>query len=293
MAVQSSLYKLQNQCASLKPDDKNRIEPLLPPLRGLVSLGMVNYRDAATAFLQTDHEVWLSFADPAATNTGYIAAVPVHRAIISPNDIAIYTGLCALATFSRVELQQHLLDNEKFRQFLELEPQVRRAINCFCSAKYTACLQILESYKADYLLDIYLQRHVEVLYGMIRRKGIVAYCRPFARLTLSAMANTFKTTPEVLQGELIDQIRSGALDARIDIVDGVLIMKQEDERKVIYTRALEMAKEHERQLRLKMWRFNVIEAGMELQAPKDGDSQDYRNDRGNDGSGRSLGKGRW
>jgi hypothetical protein len=49
------------------------------------------------------------------------------RQVLSPADVALYGGLCALATFDRSELQSKVIGSIGFREFLELHPQVRRA----------------------------------------------------------------------------------------------------------------------------------------------------------------------
>lgn len=44
--------------------------------------------------------------------------------VVAPEDIAVYGGLCALATFSREEMRLRVLDNASFKNFLDLVPQV-------------------------------------------------------------------------------------------------------------------------------------------------------------------------
>ncbi|KAM6552608.1 hypothetical protein CsatB_013370 [Cannabis sativa] len=63
-----------------------------------------------------------------------------YNEVIAPQDVAIYGGLCALASFDRTELKAFnfsslgtKLDNLNFRNFLELVPEVRELINDFCS----------------------------------------------------------------------------------------------------------------------------------------------------------------
>lgn len=46
--------------------------------------------------------------------------------MVAPEDIAVYGGLCALATFSREEMKRKVLDNAAFKNFLDLVPQVCR-----------------------------------------------------------------------------------------------------------------------------------------------------------------------
>lgn len=47
--------------------------------------------------------------------------------VISPQDVALYGSLCALATFDRSELKSRIMDNIRFREFLEMVPEVGRA----------------------------------------------------------------------------------------------------------------------------------------------------------------------
>ncbi|KAM6580206.1 hypothetical protein CsatA_003980 [Cannabis sativa] len=63
-----------------------------------------------------------------------------YNEVIAPQDVAIYGGLCALASFDRTELKAFnfsspgtKLDNLNFRNFLELVPEVRELINDFYS----------------------------------------------------------------------------------------------------------------------------------------------------------------
>ena len=84
-----------------------------------------------------------------------------YSEVIAPQDVATYGGLCALATFDRTELkaclvhsslrimflffcicllqcksqilQNKVIDNLNFRNFLELVPEIRELINDFYS----------------------------------------------------------------------------------------------------------------------------------------------------------------
>lgn len=49
---------------------------------------------------------------------------PAPPKVLSPADVALYGGLCALATFDRSEMQSKVIGSIGFREFLELHPQV-------------------------------------------------------------------------------------------------------------------------------------------------------------------------
>lgn len=197
VSVQSNIAKLKN--VPLKAEEEEELRGKMTATQGLAHLASGSYREATRSFLEC----------PPTLGTGF-------NEVLSPNDIAIYGGLCALASMDRTQLKSEVLDNSSFRQFLELEPYMRRAISYFHTAKYSECLQILEDYKNDYLLDIHLHRHVKRLYDSIRSKGIVQYFIPFSCVTLSAMAEAFRTNEADLEVELIGMIKKKLLEARID-----------------------------------------------------------------------------
>ena len=210
-SVQMQLQKI-NQI-SLKPDETAKIEPALDPCSGLTLMSQRYYRDAATAFLRTS---------PTFVTLEPIAGIMFQRELLTANDVAVYGGLCALASMDRDDLQSLVLAKSDFRQFLELEPHIRRAISLFCSSKYASCLEVLESYRTDWLLDIYLQPLLGELFQLVRTKCIVQYFIPFSCVSLDEMGKAFATTgkPNV-EEELVDMIERGHLNARIDLVERV------------------------------------------------------------------------
>ena len=101
---------------------------------------------------------------------------------MSSNDVAVYGGLCAMAYFDREELKSRLLDNSDFKPYLELEPHIREAAHAFFSARYSVTLDILERHRPDFLVDIFISPHIDLLYKEIRQKALV---RPFIHTLLS------------------------------------------------------------------------------------------------------------
>lgn len=197
MAVQSNVLKIRG--GQFKIEDDAEMLPKLTAAMGLAQMASGNYRHAAESFIRTE---------PTLGNT--------FKQVLTANDIAVYGGLCALASMDRNELQTKVLDNNKFRNFLELEPHIRRAINFFCGSKYSQCLEILEAYKADYLLDIHLQKHVQPIYSLVRSKSIIQFLSPFGSVSFERMAKAFRTDERSLEDELVSMIQQGYLKTRID-----------------------------------------------------------------------------
>lgn len=198
MLVSSQVQKLRS--TQMAAEEVKALQPYITVTSGLAFLASGNYYEAALSFISTE------------------GGVPANRLnhIVSLSDIAIYGGLCVLATMDRAELQARVLDNPDFRTYLELEPHIRRAIGYFINSRYSACLAILESYRADYLLDVYLQPHVSELYRLVRSKSIVQYFIPFSCVTLGSMNEAFASPGSTIDSELVSMIESGMLDARVD-----------------------------------------------------------------------------
>ncbi|CAI6335675.1 unnamed protein product [Periconia digitata] len=255
LTAQQNLMKVDS--AQLKGDEKTKLDPLLSALAGLAHMSLGRFREAALSFINTS---------PAFLTAEPAAGIKWQREVLTGNDIAVYGGLCALASMDRTELQNQVLANNDFRNFLELEPHIRRAINLFCSSKYSACLEILESYRSDYLLDVFLSEVVGDIYSRIRTKSIVQYFIPFSCVTLDEMASKFQLTREhaTIEDELEAMINDGTLNARIDLVDRLLISPPTNPRFNVHNDALSMAQRYEHTLQLRLTRLNMLAAGMEI-----------------------------
>lgn len=255
-----SSYAGRLRTSQMKPEDLIKIQPKMASASGLSQMHAGQFFEAAKTFLSVD---------PSLTDT--------YNEVLTPNDVAVYGGLCALASMDRNELQRLVLDNSIFRNFLELEPHIRRAIASFCNSKFRPCLDILEAYRTDYLLDIHLQRHVAALYGRIRIKAIQQYLVPFSSVSLDSMATIF--APEVVGGEarptgtkspfvqeLIGLIKDDVLDARIDLEKGLLVSNQTDLRTEVQAQTLDNVRSFNEELHLRILRASVMQAGLLIPA---------------------------
>ncbi|KAK4115376.1 PCI-domain-containing protein [Canariomyces notabilis] len=251
-------------------EDEKALQPYVKIAQGIALIGQEKYLAAAHSFLA---------AEPTAPSSTY-------SDLASPNDVAIYGGLLALAFMDRTDLQSQVLDNPRFRSFLELEPHIRRAIAQFVSGRYSACIAILESYRADYLLDIYLQKHIPHIYAQIRSKCIVQYLVPFSCVSLETMTKAFGIPDQPIEDELAEMIQSGALQARINTIDKVIpcltprnsrppltflkyvTTKATNSRVQMQESALQAAENYERQALDRLRRIGLAAADLELKGPK-------------------------
>lgn len=133
----------------------------------------------------------------------------------------MYGGICALASFTREELKDKVINNPSFKAFLELLPWLRELISDFYSSNYASCLQTLETKKAELRLDMYLCGHVDALCQEIRHRGIIQYFYPYLSVDLQQMAQTFNTEMPVLEAEICELIAADKLHARMDSYEKV------------------------------------------------------------------------
>ncbi|KND02949.1 uncharacterized protein SPPG_02028 [Spizellomyces punctatus DAOM BR117] len=246
--VQSYVVK-----AETTPDipEKNIVTSKLNCIMGLVNLEAGKFKRAARNFLDTSFELNTHFSE-----------------VLSPNDVAIYGGLCALATFDRSELKSRVFDNADFKQFLELEPQVRELLSNFYHSKYSLCLDILEKMKNDLYLDIWLHGHVDMIYQSIRKKALVQYFYPFLSVDLNLMAQAFSTTVPELEQELATLITSKEIQARIDSHNKILRIKSADQRTNIFEKSLAMGSDYQTQVKHMLLRMKLVRADMIVRPPE-------------------------
>eukprot|EP00897_Mesotaenium_endlicherianum_P009354 jgi/Mesen1/8447/ME000475S07699 len=108
---------------------------------GLANLENKKYKLAARKFVETNFELGSNYSE-----------------VVAPQDIALYGGLCALASFDRLELK-------KLKEILAL--------------------------------DIHLYDHVDSLYEQIRHRALIQYTTPFISVDLRTMAEAFNTSARI------------------------------------------------------------------------------------------------
>jgi len=208
---------------------------------GLANLEGKKYKLAARKFLEVTPE-----------NCAYAE-------VASMQDIALYGGLCALASFDRSELRQ-LIESSSFRAFLELFPLVREAVNDFFHSRYASCLAYLDKLKPDLLLDLHLHDHVEQLYTDVRSKALIQYFSPFVTVNMRLMATAFNVEIDALEKELAQLIMKGQIPARIDSQAKVLHARNIDQRTATFSAAIKMGDDYIRDTKALLLRINMLRA---------------------------------
>ena len=216
---------------------------LLRVASGLALLEAKKYKAAARKFLEVPPEHATAFSD-----------------VCSAQDVALYGGLCALASFERAELKARLVEASSFRAYLELYPAVREAIADFHHCRYAACLSALDALKPDVLLDVHLHAHVRQLYADVRSKALVQYFSPFLTVDMRQMAEAFHTSVDDLEEEIAALISGKQISARIDSQAKVLHARQADARAATFASALRVGDDYLREMRGLLLRIQLMKS---------------------------------
>jgi COP9 signalosome complex subunit 1 len=99
---------------------------------GLALLEQKKYKLCARRFTEVPPELGAEYSD-----------------VLSAQDVALYGGLTALASFDRAELKSRVVDNIGFRNYLELLPELRELIADFHASRYSTCLAALDRCGCD------------------------------------------------------------------------------------------------------------------------------------------------
>eukprot|EP01121_Diplochlamys_sp_Union-15-3_P013626 TRINITY_DN425_c0_g1_i2.p1 TRINITY_DN425_c0_g1~~TRINITY_DN425_c0_g1_i2.p1 ORF type:complete len:467 (-),score=86.86 TRINITY_DN425_c0_g1_i2:119-1489(-) len=222
---------------------------------GLAHLEGRKYKNAAKKFIETSFDIGHNFSE-----------------ILLPQDIAIYGGFCALASYDRQQLKT-VIDNPQFKNFLELVPSIRDLINDFYNSKYASFLDNLEKFRLDLQLDLHLHDHIQGLYEKIRNKAIVQYFSPFVSIELKTMAEAFKTDITSLEKELSRLIMDGVISARIDSHNKRLYVREVDERTTTFDKALKMGSDFETHTKSLLLRVNLVRNDFIVKLPRNEKSE--------------------
>ncbi|XP_022211115.2 COP9 signalosome complex subunit 1b-like [Drosophila obscura] len=241
--------------ASKEAIGKIKIHTHLECAAGLAQMQQTKYKVAAQHFLNANYDHG-QFPE-----------------MISANNVAVYGGLCALATFDRPELKDLVIGSTSFKPFLEVEPQLRDIIIQFHESKYASVLKQLDEIRDNYLVDMYTAPHVDTLYTQIRKRAMIQYFSPYMSADMHKMAMAFNSSVGDLENEVMQLILDGHIQARIDSQKKILYAKQADQRSSVWERALVLSKKYQRQTRMLILRAAMLKSRVVVTADSDARDQ--------------------
>ncbi|KZT00714.1 G protein pathway suppressor 1 [Laetiporus sulphureus 93-53] len=216
-------------------------------------LGQGNYEKAAASFLKVGSVKTLG---------------EWANTLIAPGDIAIYTTLCALASFKRPDIRSQVLDNDNFSVYIEQEPYVRELLESYMGNRFKAVLEGLEKYSTRHYVDIHLSSHMAKLIDLIRSRALVLYFQPFASIKLERMSSAFGWSIEELERQVVSLIQAGEIQARVDRQNKILKAKETDQRAALFMRTMKTGENMQSANRKLLLRMRLQQADLIVKAPK-------------------------
>ncbi|EPS96383.1 hypothetical protein FOMPIDRAFT_1025401 [Fomitopsis schrenkii] len=220
--------------------EREKVQSKLDVSIALSYLGQGTFEKAALAFLKVG---------PVKSVGDWVGT------LTASGDVAIYTTLCALATFKREDIKSKILDDDNFGVYIEQEPYVRDLLESYMGNRFKLMLEILDRYSTRHALDLHLGNHIANITNMIRSRALVQYFQPFASIKLERMSTAFGWTVEELERQVVALIQAGEIQARVDRQNKILKAKETDQRSALFARAIksgEMMRVANRKLLLRM-----------------------------------------
>jgi COP9 signalosome complex subunit 1 len=217
---------------------------------GLYHIENRNYHAAAVSFINITKELLSNFTD-----------------FVTDQDITLYAGLCALASFDREELKEKLLGSANFKPFLELNPQVVQLVDEVLGCRYQAAISSLTQLTQQIEYDFFLGAKAEELLELIRSRTIAQFLVPYKCIRLETVAEAFNTTAAGIEGELVKLIQDGILKARVDSHNGTLVSKSADPRSRAFRDVLELGSQFLHDTQGALLRMSLIKDKVILNPP--------------------------
>jgi COP9 signalosome complex subunit 1 len=250
VSLETANYSLVAQYVSkaettILSSKKDEIDPLLASklnvAHGIALLDQKKYKLAAKKF------IWTNF------NLG-----TTYNEVVTPQDIAIYGALMALASFDRSELKQQVMEDSNFKQFIELVPDIHTLLTSFYDSKYSLLLNTLDKLTPLISIDIHLMSHVEGLMKSIRDKALCQYCHPFVSVDMNKMSKTFNTDVAHLEEEVARLIQEKQIKARIDSHNKILYAKIHDQRDVTFQSVQDLGDKYQNETEKGILRMSML-----------------------------------
>lgn len=236
--VSSCLSKVEHIADSLFVDLSARFKAT----SGLMQLRNRQYKMAARRFLATSPILGDHFSN-----------------VLVAEDVALYGGVCVLATFDRDELKSQVIEGGDFKNFLDLVPNMRQLVQDVHESRYGKALQALQAMRPAMLLDLHLRDHVDQLFGMVRDRCLTQYFSPYLSVSLHSMAAAFATPVDEIEASMAKLIVDGHIAARIDSQAKTVHTREREKRAATYEKAFAMGENYLREMRSMLLRMSCLE----------------------------------
>ncbi|CAD6193228.1 unnamed protein product [Caenorhabditis auriculariae] len=195
--------------------------------QALVRINQGNYKMAAAKILE------LTGVDHLSSSQWFVSVA----------DLGAYATMCCLATYSRSELKQKVVNEGAFRKLLESEPLFVEMLQAFIKSNFGRCLDILAAVVDKLSLDPFLSRHVPELVKLIRERAVLQYLAPFETVRLRPMSETLRCTQKELEEILIDIVERKKMNLKIDRIGDMVRVTSSEAEESSYRRVIQVCDE--------------------------------------------------
>lgn len=243
--VQTYVSKLEQSPATAKERLVHGAH--LQAASALSLLNQEKYKEAAHAFLSIDSLIGSTY-----------------NHVISMHDIAKFTSLLAIATFSRADLTM-IAQSSSFKPFLEIEVVAREALFSFSKSNYAECFSLIENFKGDMHADIYFSKHVEQVFSLIRQRSYVQFASAFKVVSISTISELFRLPIEEVIRDLWDLIHQGRLPStRLDLKAASLCYEVPKLRSTLYKNMTSVSEDFLEEVRHAMLHLEITRADLQI-----------------------------
>ena len=187
---------------------------------------------------------------------------------IVDKEVALYAGLCALASYEREDLRVKFLKLVSFKAYLDQYPAVEKAVEAVLACRYSEAVTLIDSICQDLKYDYFLAPVLSDLREEIRTRLIQQFIYPFKAIRIEEIAAAFNLHSTIMEKELERLISKGLVKARIDSHNKVLQSRFADQRGVTFQLALETGEEMVREIEVMLLRASMLQQHFTLSVPK-------------------------
>jgi len=187
---------------------------------------------------------------------------------VTDEDIVIYLGICALASFERKEIREEVLRNKHLRSFMEEQPTVNELLESYLSNRYDELVYGLNELKPRLAKDIYIGPVLEDMYSAIHNRCVIQFLKPFKRVKIETLGKAFCCNSVEMERRVAKLIMDGKVQAKIDSHNKVVEATYSDETTLAYRRALSMGINYLRNTETALLRMSMIQQKLVLKEPR-------------------------
>lgn len=192
-------------------DRRNRLKVYT----GFYAMSIRNFKDAATNFLDT-----------VSTFTSY--------ELMTYHTFIKYTIVSAMLTLDRQELTKKVVNGSDINEVLHDLPLFRKYIDSLYNAQYAEFFVALAEIEQFLKKDRMLAKHASYYVREMRVRSYSQLLESYSNLTVNYMANSFGVSEKFIDKELSRFIATGALNAKIDKVGGIVQANKPDKKNAQY-----------------------------------------------------------